>query len=183
MRLSSGRGSETGGNWIILVALVAAFAAIVAAIFELKQDGAKYAKAFVHEDALRILIVPELLDPMDAVLHSFALAEGLEVERLYRSPAQVQAWLHGLPEAENLPAIDGVLQADASSWAGARSELAQRIRFGAASLGEARPVFARLTTSGRSLALDRLEAWFQSPACAEQLQGAGYAEGLEVLPQ
>jgi predicted outer membrane lipoprotein len=183
MRLSSGRGSETGGNWIILVALVAAFAAIVAAIFELKQDGAKYAKAFVREDALRILIVPELMDPMDAALHSFALAEDLEVERLYRSSAQVQAWLQGIPEAEALPPIDGVLHADSSSWTHSRAEVSQRIRFGAPSLGEARPVFARLTTSGRSLALDRLEAWFQSPACAAQLQAAGLADGLEVLPE
>jgi hypothetical protein len=165
------------------VALVAAFGAIVAAILELNQDGAKYAKAFVREDALRILIVPGLSDPMDGLLHAFALAEGLEVERLYRSPAQVQAWLEGRPEAEAFPPIDGVLCFGFSNWTEARAELRPRIRFGAESLGEARPVFGRLSNSGRSLVLDRLEAWFQSPTCAVPLQQAGYAEGLEVLPQ
>ena len=162
---------------------MAAFGAIVAAIFELKQDGAKYTKAFVREDALRILIVPELSDPMDGLLHAFALEEGLEVERLYRSPAQVQVWLQGGPEAEALPPIDGVLCADSGSWEQARAEFSQRIRFGDASLGETRPVFARRTSSGRSVALDSLEAWFQGAECAALLREAGYAEGLEVLPQ
>jgi len=163
--------------------MVAAFAAIVAAIFELKQDGAKYARAFVQEDALRILIVPDFRDPMDGVLHAFALAEDLEVERLYRSPAQVQAWLRGSPDSDALPPIDGVLCADSATWNEARAGVVQRIRFGSESMGEARPVFGRLMSSGHSLALDRLEAWIQSPACAVLLQEADYAEGLEVLPQ
>lgn len=160
MRLSSGRGGETGGNWIILVALVAAFAAIVAAIFELKNDGAKYAKAFVREDALRILIVPELSDPIDGLLHAFALEEDLNVERLYRAPAQVQAWLDGQADAMDLPPIDAVLHRGADQ-----------------------PVLVRLKASGRSLALDRLEAWFQSPAVAEQLQAAGVPDGFKVVAQ
>jgi hypothetical protein len=181
MRLNSGRGSETGGNWIILLALVAAFAAIVAAIVELKQDGAKYTRAFVDEDALRILIVPELMDPMDGILHAFALSEDIEVERLYRSAEQVRVWLQGGSEAESLPPIDGVLWA--GGWADARAEVKERIRFGAASLGAARSAFGRLTHSGRSLALDRLEAWFQGTESRKQLQEAGFAEGIEVLPQ
>jgi hypothetical protein len=161
--------------------LVAAFGAIVAAIIELKEDGAKYTRAFVDEDALRILIVPELRDPMDAVLHGFALAEDLEVERLYRSSEQVQSWLQGGPDADVLPPIDGVLCT--TGWTEARAEVAQRIRFGIQPPNATAPVFGRLTNSGRSLALDRLETWFRGSESARLLQAAGYAEGLEILPQ
>lgn len=183
MRLSSGPGAESGGNWIILVALVAAFAAIVAAIFELKQDGAKYAKAFVREDALRILIVSELSSPFDAILHEFAQSEGLELERLYRPEAQIRTWAEGAEGAEVLPPIDGVITNSLDAWQAARPELVPRIRFAAHAESGAQPVFGRLDASGRSLALDQLEAWMRGSESAQTLGEAGFSGELEFLEQ
>lgn len=150
MRLESGPPNSSGGNWIILVAMLAALGAVIGAIVELNRDGGKYAEPFVQQDALRIVIQTELAGTVDAWLHEFARDHELELERVYRSGERLEQCLaSGETEGQALDAC--MLSSDRSpqGWA-------KLVEFAP---GSGPSVwYARLESSGRTATLRQLEA-------------------------
>ncbi|MAW61909.1 MAG: hypothetical protein CMJ94_13915 [Planctomycetes bacterium] len=155
MRVGNAPASGSGGNWIILVAMVAALGAIVGAILELNRDGAKYAQAFVAQDALRLLIESELAADLDPLLHQFAVENELEIERVYRAGgAFLQTLEAGEVEGRHL---DAAFARNLPPTAARPAVQRWRIEGDA----ERELCFSSWVTSGRQQSLARIESWLK----------------------
>lgn len=149
MRLESGPPTSSGGNWIILVAMLAALGAVIGAIMELNRDGEKYAEPFVQQDALRIVIESELAGTIDAWLHEYASEQKLDLERVYRSGERLEQCLtSGESEGQALDAFMLRSEQTPKGWE-------QLIEFSS----DAGPSiwYARRESSGRKATLRQLE--------------------------
>ena len=163
MRLESGPATSSSGNWIILVAMIAAFGAVVGAIFELNREGEKYAEPFVRQDALRIVIETELAGVVDAWLHEYAAEQELSLERVYRTGEGLDACLQsGQADGQ---VLDAYLLASERLLEGWSERLTFTPQAGSTIW------YARQENSGRTATLERLEAaltaaagWAEKPS-------------------
>lgn len=163
MRLESGPATSSSGNWIILVAMIAALGAVVGAILELNREGEKYAEPFVRQDALRIVIETELAGVVDAWLHDYAAEQGLSLERVYRTGERLDACLlSGEADGQVLDASLLASERVLEGWIGG-------VQF-TPRAGET-IWYARQQSSGRTASLERLEAaltaasgWAEKPS-------------------
>lgn len=150
MRLDSGPATSSSGNWIILVAMIAALGAVVGAIFELNRKGEEYAEPFVRQDALRIVIEPELASVVDAWLHDYAAEQELSMERVYRTGEGLAACLaSGEADGQLIDAFMLTSERAVEGWT-------ERIVF--APREGVSIWYARRASSGRTATLGRLEA-------------------------
>lgn len=162
---SSPPPSGSGGNWIILVAMVAAFGAIVGAIFELNRDGAKYTAAFVEDDPLRLLVEQEAMTSLDGLLHRFAQETGREVERLYRPLADTDGWN---VDVEGRP-VDAMIQR--ASEREILLDWEVRLRLPGPAEDHAGWRLVRPMESPRETSLQALESWLVAEAGATRIEG------------